>query len=135
VSALAIAAFLLVYGTALGLGAAASTGEAGLAGETVRAVVHHVPEVLALLALAAALLGLAPGWVGAAWGVLAYSAFMAVFGPFLGVPGPLVNLSLMSHVPQTPLGSAAPVAMAVLLALAAALTALALYGMRRRDLA
>ena len=126
---------LATYGIALGAGAAASTGAAGLAGEALLAVLLRIPEVLVLLAVPAALLGLVPRAVGAAWAVLMYSGFMAVFGIYLPMPGWLVNLSVLSHLPFTPLGEFAPVATVVLLALATALTTLGLYGLRRRDLA
>ncbi|MEV4889845.1 hypothetical protein AB0K48_10705 [Nonomuraea sp. NPDC055795] len=47
----------------------------------------------------------------------------------------MVNTSVLSHLPWHPLGAFAPVATVLLLALAAALTTLGLYGLRRRDLA
>ncbi|MEV5504852.1 hypothetical protein AB0M50_56565, partial [Nonomuraea fuscirosea] len=60
--------------------------------------------------------------------------FVSVLGAYLRLPGPLVNASVLSHLPWHPLEAVAPVATVVLLGLAAALTALGLYGLRRRDL-
>jgi ABC-2 type transport system permease protein len=91
--------------------------------------------VLVLLAVPAALLGLAPRAISVAWAVLVYSGFVQILGSYAGVPGWLVNTSVLSHLPWHPLGAFAPVATGVLTALAAALTALGLYGLRRRDLA
>ncbi|MET9343724.1 ABC transporter permease [Nonomuraea sp. NPDC003804] len=135
VTALAVVLLLAVYGAALGAGAAASTGDAGLAGEVVGASLLRVPEVLVLLAVPAALLGLAPRAVSAAWAVLGYSGFMTVLGSYTGLPGWLVDTSVLSHLPWHPLGAFAPVATVVLTVLAAVLTILGLYGWRRRDLA
>ncbi|WP_433241016.1 ABC transporter permease [Streptosporangium sp. CA-135522] len=134
VSALAVAVLLAVYGFALGAGAAASSGDLALAGEVIRACLLRIPEVLVLLAVPAALLGLAPRAISAAWVVLVYSGFVQILGSYQGVPGWLVNTSVLSHLPWHPLGAFAPVATVVLVALAGALTALGLYGLRRRDL-
>ncbi|MFC7586611.1 ABC transporter permease [Nonomuraea antimicrobica] len=134
VCALAVVVLLGAYGVGLGLGAAASTGDPALAGQAIGASLLRVPEVLVLLAVPVALLGLAPRAVGVAWGVLVYSGFVTVLGPYAGLPGWLVNTSVLSHLPWRPLGEFAPVATAALLALAAALAALGLYGFHRRDL-
>lgn len=135
ISALAAVTLLAVYGAALGVGAAVSTGDVGLVGEVIWASLVRIPEVLVLLAVPAALLGLAPRAISVAWAVLVYSGFVQILGSYWGVPGWLVNTSVLSHLPWHPLGSFAPVATVVLLALAAALTILGLYGFRRRDLA
>ncbi|MDX3103151.1 ABC transporter permease [Nonomuraea angiospora] len=135
VTALAAVVLPVVYGAALGVGAALSTGEIGLVGEVAWASLIRAPEVLVLLAVPAALLGLAPRAVNAAWAVLVYSGFMQVLGSYMNLPGWLVNTSVLSHLPWHPLGSFAPVATVVLTVLAAALAMLGLYGLRRRDLA
>ncbi|MGW6500824.1 ABC transporter permease [Nonomuraea angiospora] len=135
VTALAAVVLPVVYGAALGVGAALSTGEIGLVGEVVWASLIRAPEVLVLLAVPAALLGLAPRAVNAAWAVLVYSGFMQVLGSYMNLPGWLVNTSVLSHLPWHPLGSFAPVATVVLTVLAGALAMLGLYGLRRRDLA
>ncbi|MEV6040970.1 hypothetical protein AB0L65_58390 [Nonomuraea sp. NPDC052116] len=135
VTALAVVVLPVVYGAALGIGAALSTGEPGLVGEVTWASLIRAPEVLVLLAVPAALLGLAPRAVNAAWAVLVYSGFMQVLGSYMNLPGWVVNTSVLSHLPWHPLGSFAPVATVVLTVLAAALAILGLYGLRRRDLA
>ncbi|MGW0201845.1 ABC transporter permease [Nonomuraea sp. NPDC003201] len=135
VTALAVVALPVVYGGALGVGAALSTGEPGLVGEVTWASLIRAPEVLVLLAVPAALLGIAPRAVNAAWAVLVYSGFMQVLGSYMNLPGWLVNTSVLSHLPWHPLGSFAPVATVVLTVLAAALAILGRYGLRRRDLA
>ncbi|MER6005415.1 hypothetical protein ABT120_43190 [Nonomuraea angiospora] len=135
VTALAVVVLPVVYGAALGVGAALSTGEPGLVGEVTWASLIRAPEVLVLLAVPAALLGIAPRAVNAAWAVLVYSGFMQVLGSYMNLPEWLVNTSVLSHLPWHPLGSFAPVATVVLTVLAAALAILGLYGLRRRDLA
>ncbi|KAB8189542.1 hypothetical protein FH608_038755 [Nonomuraea phyllanthi] len=135
VTALAVVVLPVVYGAALGIGAAVSTGDLGLAGEVVRASLIRAPEVLVLLAVPAALLGLAPRAMNAAWAVLVYSGFIQILGPYMKLPDWLVNTSVLSHLPWHPMGAFAPVATVVLLAIAAVLTILGLYGLRRRDLA
>ncbi|MEV4090582.1 anibiotic ABC transporter efflux pump, partial [Nonomuraea fuscirosea] len=78
-SALTVVALLTVYGVALGVGAALSTGDGGLVAEVAWASLRRVPEVLVLLAVPAALLGLAPRAAGAAaWAVLGCSGFVSV---------------------------------------------------------
>ncbi|MEV1172343.1 hypothetical protein [Nonomuraea sp. NPDC049784] len=135
VTALAVVVLPAVYGAALGIGAAVSTGDPGLAGEVIWASLRRTPEVLVLLAVPAALLGLAPRAMSVSWAVVVYSGFMQILGPYMQVPGWLVNTSVLSHLPWHPLGAFAPVATVVLTALAAALMFLGLYGLRRRDLA
>ncbi|MFD9942231.1 ABC transporter permease [Nonomuraea sp. NPDC059023] len=135
VTALAVVVLPAVYGAALGIGAALSTGDPGLVGEVFRASTIRAPEVLTLLAIPAALLGLAPRAMSAAWAVLVYSGFVQILGSYMSLPEWVVNTSVLSHLPWHPLGAFAPVATVLLVALAAALTALGLYGLRRRDLA
>ncbi|GAA5063325.1 ABC-2 type transport system permease protein [Thermocatellispora tengchongensis] len=135
VSALGTVVLLAAYGAGLGAGAAVSTGEPALAAEIITASLLRLPEVLVLLAIPAALFGLAPRAMAAAWVVFLYSALVQVFGPYAGVPEWLANTSVLSHLPWHPLGTFTPVATVVLTVLAALLTLLGLYGLRRRDLA
>ncbi|SDI43562.1 ABC transporter permease [Nonomuraea jiangxiensis] len=135
VTVLAVVVLLAVYGAGLGVGAAVSTGDPAYVGEVTRACLIRAPEVLVLLAVPAALLGLAPRLLGLAWAALAYCGFVTVLGTYAGLPDWVPNTSALSHLPWTPLGTFTPVATVVLTALAAILTALGLYGLRRRDLA
>ncbi|MFI7641549.1 ABC transporter permease [Nonomuraea sp. NPDC049400] len=135
VTALAVVVLPAVYGAALGIGAALSTGDAGLMGEVFRASLIRAPEVLVLLAIPATLLGLAPRAMAASWAVLVYSGFVQVLGSYMKMPEWVVNTSVLSHLPWHPLGAFAPVATVVLTTIAAVLTILGMYGLRRRDLA
>ncbi|GAA3250439.1 ABC transporter permease [Nonomuraea helvata] len=135
VTALAVVVLPAVYGGALGIGAALSTGDTSLVGEAFWASLIRAPEVLVLLAIPAALLGLAPRAMAAAWAVLVYSGFVQVLGSYMNMPEWVVNTSVLSHLPWHPLGAFAPVATVVLTAIAAVLMILGLYGLRRRDLA
>lgn len=133
VTAAGAVALLLLSGLATGLGAAAGTGDGALFGALTAAFLARVPEVLALLALAAALYGLAPRWLGIAWAVLVYGG-MVRFWYDDAWPQWLINLSLLNHIPRMPLEGFSLPPLLVLTALAAALAALGLTAFRRRDL-
>ena len=92
------------------------------------------PAVLVLAGLAVALFGLLP-WesTAVAWGVVAVVAFIAVLGPSLQFPAVMLDLSPFTQTPRLPGG---PVTAAPLLwpcAIALALGAAGLLGLRRRD--
>jgi ABC-2 type transport system permease protein len=92
------------------------------------------PAVLVLAGLAVALFGLFP-WesTAVAWGVVAVVAFIALLGPSLQFPAAMLDLSPFTQTPKLPGG---PVTAAPLLwscAIALALGAAGLFGLRRRD--
>jgi len=92
------------------------------------------PAVLVLAGLAVALFGLLP-WesTAVAWGVVAVVAFIALLGPSLQFPAAMLDLSPFTQTPKLPGG---PVTAAPLLwpcAIALALGAAGLLGLRRRD--
>ena len=131
------AAVLVTVGAGLGAGlaAAAVTGDAGLLGRLLAAVLAPLPAVLVVTGVAAVLVAVLPRWSVLAWAVLAWVVLIGLFGPLLRLPEWVVRLSPFGWVPAVPAEPADPVPLAVLTLLAAALLGLALAGFRRRDLA
>ena len=131
------AAVLVTVGAGLGAGlaAAAVTGDAGLLGRLLAAVLAPLPAVLVVTGVAAVLVAVLPRWSVLAWAVLAWVVLIGLFGPLLRLPEWVVRLSPFGWVPAVPAEPVDPVPLAVLTLLAAALLWLALAGFRRRDLA
>ncbi|MFY1636408.1 ABC transporter permease [Solwaraspora sp. WMMB335] len=98
------------------------------------AVLAQLPAVWLLAAIAVALVGLAPRLADTAWAVLAVAALLSLFGAILQLPRVLLDVSPFSHLPSLPGGQVSVVPMLWLLALAVALAAAGLLGLRRRDL-
>src|SRR2546428_359771 len=76
----------------------------------------------------------APRLVAAAWAALVIFLVAGEFGPVFKLPQAVMDISPFAHTPRLP-GTAFTAAPVVsLLAVAAALSAAGLYGLRRRDL-
>jgi ABC-2 type transport system permease protein len=131
VTALAAVALLALSGLTLGLGAALSLGDSAFVGEVSAVMLARVPEVLVMLAIAAALFGFAPRALAMAWIVLAYGGGVRFWGTDL--PSWLQGLSPFNHIPRMPIEDFRLTPLVVLTALAAALALIGLYGFRRRD--
>ena len=98
------------------------------------AALVYTPAIWVLVGLTMALIGLAPRASAAAWGLLTISFVIAMFGQLLDLPTWLEDLSPFQHVPQIPAADFSLLPLLVLLAVAAALTAAGLAGLRRRDI-
>jgi ABC-2 type transport system permease protein len=127
---------LTVAGAAIGLGHGA---RAGALGEEVArmagAALAQAPAVLAVAGLAAALFGLAPRITAAAsWGVLGAAVLLVFFGDSLQWPQWVLDLSPFTHAPRLPGGVVSVTPLVWLCALALALGAAGLIGLRRRDI-
>jgi ABC-2 type transport system permease protein len=134
VVAVGMVGLLLVAGLATGLGAAVSVGDASYVGDLTAAHLAHAPGVLVLLGLAALLFGVLPRAIGATWLLVGYSLFAGLFGSVTDHPQWLRNVSPLVHTGQPPLDAISWTASALLLAVAAGLTAGGLAAFRRRDL-
>jgi len=127
------AAILGVAGLAAGAGHALQTGDAAEFPRVLAAALAQVPAAWVLAGLALALFGLAPRAAGtASWAALAACLALAELGPVLELSQSVTDLSPFAVSPRLPGGdvNAAPL---WLTALAAALAAAGLAGLRRRD--
>lgn len=127
-------ASVLALGTGVGLGMATTTGDASWISTIPGAALAYLPAVLAVGALAAALIGWFPTRAGLAYIPVLWVVVVAWLGELLGLAQPLRDLSPVELIPTVPLESFAPGAPFALTGAAAALTALALVGLRRRDI-
>lgn len=123
-----------IGGFTLGLGYAWAGGESGSIAELTGAALARVPAVLVAAGLVALLVGVLPRFAAAAWGLLAWFFFLGFFGEALDLPGWLRDLSPFAHVPELPAAAFAATPVVALTALAAALGAVALFSLRRRDI-
>lgn len=127
---------LTVAGVAIGLGHGARAGS--LSNEVARmagAALAQAPAVLVVAGLAAALFGLVPRITAAAsWGVLGVAVLLLFFGDSLQWPQWVLDLSPFTHAPRLPGGVVSATPLVWLCAIALALGAAGLIGLRRRDI-
>lgn len=111
------------------------TGDtAGSVGRLLVAGLATLPAVWVCVAVAVLLVGAAPRRTGLAWAALVAFLVLGEFGPLLGLPGWLSGLSPFGHLPDLPGGQATAAPLLALTVVAAALVAVGLTGLRRRDL-
>ncbi|WP_131742869.1 ABC transporter permease [Actinomadura roseirufa] len=133
-SALGPVAALAVAGLTAGLVHGANTGDIGhQVPRVLGGAMIQLPAVWVLSGLTLALFGLLPRIAVAAWGALALFFMLGQFGEALQLDQSLLDLSPFTHVPRTPGGDVSVTPLAWLLAIALALTAAGLAGVRRRD--
>jgi polyether ionophore transport system permease protein len=125
---------LALGGLGFGLAGAAATGDGGLVGDLLTAALAYAPALWLTAGLALALYGWVPRATAAAWLVPVYGFVVGYLGEILRFPGWLKDLSPYGHVPRLPAAEMSWPPLLVLTAIAAALTALGLAGLRRRDL-
>ena len=136
VVALGSIGMLLAIGLAGGAGYGLVTGEWGAKfTDWVLAAVVGVPAVWVLAALVVAAVGLLPRWaVAIGWSALGASLVMGQLGALFDLPQWVLNVSPFTHVPAVPAEELEWLPLVVLVAVAAALTAVGLVALRRRDL-
>ncbi|MFV0254156.1 MAG: ABC transporter permease [Beutenbergiaceae bacterium] len=125
---------LIVGGGALGVGAAISTGESELFGETILAHLIQIPAVWVVLGIAVLLYGALPRALGAVWVVVGLSLLIGFFGPMLDLPEFASWLIPFGHVGDYPGEAISGGAVAALTGLGAMLVAAGLAAFRRRDI-
>lgn len=139
------ALLLAVAGVAAGLGYGLRTGSAGTwAARMTGAALSQLPSALVLAAVAIALFGVLPrASVGGAWTALGLVVVISLFGQALQLSHWILDVSPFTHAPRLPGGpvQAAPLvcpppqaARTALCAVALALSAAGLAGLRRRDI-
>ncbi|MFC9342678.1 ABC transporter permease [Streptomyces sp. NPDC057020] len=114
-----------------GIGLALSYGRD--AGPVLGASLAQLPAVWTLAGLAVLLWGAAPRAATAAWGAAGLCLALGWIGPALDLPQAALNLSPFGHLPKLPGPDTAWTPVLALTALAAALVAAGLAGLRRRD--
>jgi ABC-2 type transport system permease protein len=92
------------------------------------------PAVWVMIGIAIALYGLVPRAAVAAWGFLGACFLLLYLGPLLSLPDWLLDLSPYEHVPLLPAADLTVGPLLALTAVAVALTAAGVVGLRRRDI-
>jgi ABC-2 type transport system permease protein len=124
---------LALIGVAFGVTAAAVTSEFEAVRQSIVGALVFVPAVWVLVGLTAALIGAVPRWSVLPWAVLGACFVIGMFGQLLDLPAWVEDLSPFQHVPSYPAADVQALPLALLTALAAALTAIGFAGLRRRD--
>lgn len=135
--AVAVATMLIVSlaaGLAAGLGSAAAFDDPGRIADALAMTAVQWPAGAIFLGLTALLFGLVPrATIPLGWGLLVLGLVLGQLGDLLGLPSWARDLSPFAHVPAVPIEEADPVAIAVMLAVAAASAAVGFVALRRRD--
>jgi ABC-2 type transport system permease protein len=134
--AMALAGSVVVVaagGLGTGLAYGVAVGDAEQVPRLVGASLAFVPAVWVLAGVAALLYGVLPRASVAGWAPLAGCAVVAFLGQLLDLPGWALDLSPFQHVPQVTVEGLAAGPVLALTAVAAALVAGGLVGLRRRD--
>jgi ABC-2 type transport system permease protein len=132
-SILGSAAVLVTAGLTTGLTYGLATGHAGR--ELVRvlgAAVVQLPAVWVLAAAAVALVGLLPRFAAVSWGALALCLLFGLVGAALQLSQWLLDISPFSHIPKVPGAAVSATPLVSLVAVAVALGAAGLIGLRNR---
>ena len=126
---------LLVCGLGTGAAAAGVTGDWSLVADVTLAHLVLLPAVLLVLGVCALLFGWAPQLLlPVGWALVAVMVLVGNFADLLDLPGWLVSLSPLSHAPAMPVEPFAALPLAVLTALAIAVTVAGLAGLQRREI-
>ncbi|QOV33500.1 ABC transporter permease [Streptomyces ferrugineus] len=125
---------LIAAGLGTGLAYGVSGGGMGQVPRLVGAALVYAPALWLLAGLAITLFGLAPRGMVATWAALTACFVIGLLGEVLDLPGWFTDASPFEHIPHLPAADPSAAAPALLALLAAALTALGLAGLRRRDI-
>jgi ABC-2 type transport system permease protein len=125
---------MLASGVGVGLAHAAESGDRSVLGADLLAAIVRLPAVWVLVGVTVALYGLARRAAPFAWAVLVATFLASEIGPLLNLPHWVRDLSPFTHVPAVPGGEVTAGPLLGLLTAAAALIAVGLWALRRRDL-
>lgn len=128
------AGMLVLAGLGLGVPGAIVLADGSFVLTALGAALAYTPALWVSAGVAVVLFGFAPRAAPLAWVVPVYAFGVGYLGQILQLPEWMSNLSPFGHVPQLPADELALTPLLVLVAVAAALVALGLVGMRRRDL-
>ena len=125
---------MALVGASAGLVEGRRTGDvAGSVGRLVAAGLVTLPAIWVCIAIAVVFVGLVPRFTGLVWAVLIGFLLLGEFATILGLPDWSMNLSPFGHIPSLPGGSAQATPIVALVAVAVAVGAVGLVGLRRRD--
>ncbi len=127
------AAICTLAGLAMGVTHGAVAGELGVIGDGVGAAVVQIPAAATLAALALLLYAVAPARSGLGWVAVGLAFLVGQLGTLLGLPAAVRDLSPFTHVAAVPVEAVRVLPLLGLVAVAAALTAVALVAIDRRD--
>jgi polyether ionophore transport system permease protein len=129
-------AILFVVGLGAGLGYAYRGGGGGAeVARLIGAGLAQAPAALVVAGIAAALFGLAPrASIAGSWSVLGVAVLLLFLGATLQLSHWVLDISPFQHLPKLPGGTVSAAPLAWLCAIALALGAAGLAGLRRRDI-
>jgi ABC-2 type transport system permease protein len=128
------ALLLAVAGVAGGLSYGAQVHDiGGQFGRVLGAALVQVPAAWVLAGLGVAVIGLAPRLTGLTWAVLILSVLLVELGALFGLNQRVVDAAPFAHVPKLPGSQFTVTPVLLLTAIAVALGAAGLAGLRRRD--
>jgi ABC-2 type transport system permease protein len=132
---LAVTKLTVLMGVGLAVGYGLGSGEWDHVLPQVGGQLAYLPGTLVVGAFAVAVFGLAPRASGLAWAAVAFVALQVMLGQLLGLPDAVDGISPFSHLAEVPVDDFAVLPSLALVLLAGALTAVGLWGYRRRDAA
>lgn len=127
-------AVLAAAGAGMGLAYAVTGGGVGQIPRLTLSSLVFVPAVWVFVGIAVATYGALPRVALAAWVLLGWCMVEAFFGSLLQLPSWLVELSPFERTPQVPAVALSGAPLVLFVVLAAALVAVGVVGLRRRDL-
>lgn len=133
VAAVSAALATVLGGVAMGLAAAAATGESSWTGTMMLASLAYLPALLLVLALGAALLGAAPRALALAWALVAWITVVMVVGTLVDLPEWARWISPIDQTPALPQETLDAAPLVIMTVAAAVLATVALTTFRRRD--
>lgn len=132
VAVIATVALQALTGAAAGVVYAAMDSDWGHIAPAIGAALNFTPAVLTMLAFAFAVWGVTRTAYG--WLLFAYTMVVTWIGELLKFPDWLMDLSPFNHVPQVPVDDFDVLPLVVLTLIAAALVAVGMVGLQRRDI-
>ncbi|GAA2582497.1 ABC transporter permease [Actinomadura fulvescens] len=134
IALLGTALILVTVGFGAGLAYGGATDDMGEVGRLIGAALVQIPAAWVIVGIVIAAFGLVPRFVVAGWAALVAFLLIGELGPLFELPEWLMDVSPFAHSPRLPGGELSATPIAGLLAVAAALIAVGVYGFRRRDI-
>jgi ABC-2 type transport system permease protein len=128
------AVIMAICGLSIGVGFALVSADGAQVFRMTAAGVVMVPAMLVFAGLAFALYGFSPRWSPVVWAAFVWALVAGMLASVLNLPTRVLDLSPFQHVPALPADSMAWPPVVALLVVAAALMALGLWALDRRDM-